>query len=87
MAEATARLAPPSIGRALRLTQDQLQAALDPRNFVEIRTIPGGPGALQPVFTDTEQQEAGVTAWLTAKETLLSNYRDNLRKLSKAAAQ
>ncbi len=54
---------------------------------MEIRTIPGGPGALQPVFTDTEQQEAGVTAWLTAKETLLSNYRDNLRKLSKAAAQ
>ena len=87
MADATARLAPKTLGRELHLTRDQLQAALDPRNFVEIRTIPGGPGALQPVFADTEEQEASVTAWLTARETLLSTYRSNLRKLSQAAAQ
>ena len=75
------------ISRSVKLTPQQIRTALDPRNFVEVRTIPGGPGALQCVFADTEAQEAEVQAWLNSKEALLGNYRETLRKLSLAALQ
>ena len=75
------------ISRSVKLTPQQIRTALDPRNFVEVRTIPGGPGALQCVFADTEAQEAEVQAWLNSKKALLGNYRETLRKLSLAALQ
>lgn len=75
------------ISRSVKITPQQIRMALDPGNFVEVRTVPGGPGALQPVFADTEAEEAGVEVWIGNKDALLARYRETLRQLSQNAAQ
>ena len=75
------------ISRSVNLTHQQIRTALDPRNFVEVRTIPGGPGALKSVFADTEAEEAGVEVWIGNKDALLARYRETLRQLSQNAVQ
>ena len=75
------------ISRSVNLTHEKVRTALAPRNFVEVRTIPGGPGALKSVFADTEAEEAGVEVWIGHKDALLASYRETLRQLSQNAAQ
>jgi hypothetical protein len=72
MATATRDLAPAILGRSLNLSDAQLEAALDPRLFVEKRDIPGGPGALKSASEEAEAAYREVQVWLDAKRGLLA---------------
>jgi argininosuccinate lyase len=54
VAEAAVDALGPELGQTVRLTTEQLEAALDPWAFVRSRTIPGGP-APETVLTHVEQ--------------------------------
>ena len=54
VAEAAREALGPELGQAVRLTSEQLQAALDPWAFVRSRTIPGGP-APETVLAHVEE--------------------------------
>ena len=79
MAAATAELASGVLGRPLQLSAGQLEAALNPRRFVDLRTIPGGPGALDSAFAEAEAQYQDTRAWADAKERLLTGYMPAIR--------
>ena len=79
MAAAVRDLAPGMIGRALHLSSRELEAALDPCLFVEKRTIPGGPGALEPALEEAEAGHRAVQVWLEAKSALLAQYPQAIR--------
>ncbi len=72
MAAATQQLAPEKLGRSLRLSLADLAAALDARAFVEKRTIPGGPGALDAAIAEARAQQSEVEAWLGEKTALVT---------------
>ena len=59
-AVATARL-----GRAPKTSAARLLTALDPRNFVQVRTVPGGPApsAVTRFLEDAERALTAQTAW------------------------
>ncbi|HWE50776.1 MAG TPA: argininosuccinate lyase [Bryobacteraceae bacterium] len=80
MAAATRDLAPGAIGRDLQLSQADLEAALDAREFVEKRDIPGGPGALESAREQAETAHRGVQAWIEAKRDLLARYPEKIRE-------
>jgi argininosuccinate lyase len=79
MAQMTADLAPNVIGRQLRLSISQLQTALDARAFVEVRTIPGGPGALADAIQEADAQHRAVQTWIEEKSALLDGYVPKIR--------
>ena len=74
VAGAVQELAPGLIGRALRLSAEEIQRSLDPRGFVEKRIIPGGPGALETALTDAEAQQREFTQWISEKKEILARY-------------
>jgi len=82
MAAATADLAAGVLGRPLQMGLQELEAALDARTFVEVRTIPGGPGAsaLNAAMDEAEESLASTMAWLASKDALLESYRSKLAK-------
>jgi len=69
-----------SLEPALALSRAEMEKALDPRNFVRIRRVTGGPA---PEVTAEALERAGieqqrVEQWLKAKEQLLSAaHREN----------
>lgn len=71
MAEAVRDLAPSIIGRPLMLSAGEVETALDPRAFVQRRTIPGGPGCLESALTDAAEEQRELQGWLAAKRALL----------------
>jgi len=71
MAEAVRELAPEIVGRPLRLSAAELESALDPRVFVERRTIPGGPGAMESAWAEAAEEERAIQDWLASKRALL----------------
>ncbi|MGC2661529.1 MAG: argininosuccinate lyase [Bryobacteraceae bacterium] len=76
------RLAREQLGRDLRLSREELLQALDPRRFVSIRTIPGGP-AYAPVEAALRLAEislAETEAWLKDKRKLLAEYPERIRR-------
>jgi argininosuccinate lyase len=79
MAEAVRDLAPGLIGRDLKLSTAELEAALDPRRFVAKRSIPGGPGALETALKDAEVGHADVEQWVAEKRELLAGYPGLIR--------
>ncbi len=68
--------APTYFGRALRISRDELLEALDPRHFVNIRRIPGGPApeALQKALEQAEAHLAESRTWLDAKSAAQAEY-------------
>jgi argininosuccinate lyase len=72
MAKAVRDLAPELAGRDLGLSAADLEAALDPRRFVETRTTPGGPGALDAALANAESQHSDVERWLGEKNETLA---------------
>lgn len=82
MVDEVMRLAPAEIGRVLASERAELLLALDPRHFVNIRRIAGGPaaeaveGALHEA--DAEQQQSEV--WIKEKQSLLNSYRNRMRE-------
>lgn len=71
MAEAVRELAPAIVGRPLTLSAAELESALDPRVFVERRTIPGGPGAMESAWAEAAEEERAIQDWLASKRALL----------------
>jgi len=85
MASMTVELAPLVTGRALGLSIDELLIALGPRNFVDSRTIPGGPGALGPALEEAEAQHRENRTWIQQKSKLLSEYLPAMRTACESA--
>ena len=68
--------------RNLTITRAELLESLDPRHFVEVRTVPGGPSpkSLEPALTEAEQEITTSKAWLASKEALQSEYPTRIRQ-------
>ncbi|SPF53404.1 Argininosuccinate lyase 2 [Candidatus Sulfopaludibacter sp. SbA4] len=58
---------------SLRLTRDELERALDPENFVRTRRVVGGPApeVVAESLSRARQEQARITEWTRAKESLL----------------
>jgi argininosuccinate lyase len=82
MVEAVEKLAPADLGRALRISREELLEALDPRHFVNIRTVPGGPApeALQSAIRQEEGDLAATRRWIAEKSVLLAAYPERIKK-------
>ena len=80
MAEKTAELAPQSLGRALKLGVAELSDALDARKFVELRSIAGGPAAMESAMTLAAQEAGNASRWIETKQTLLDSGSAQLRE-------
>jgi argininosuccinate lyase len=81
MADAVETLAPAQLGRPLRTSRAELLASMDPRHFVDIRKIPGGPSpeALRPALDQAGAEVRGVKAWIAAKDELFQTYPRMIR--------
>jgi argininosuccinate lyase len=62
-----------------RLSDTELEAALDPRRFVEKRDIPGGPGALGSACDEAEAAQGEIETWVKSKTELLAGYPEKIR--------
>ena len=78
------------LNRPLTLTEDQFQKALCPRNFIELRTILGGPAPKKMAVSlmKSESRVTELNEWLDRKigeiekaETVLESITNNWRKL------
>jgi argininosuccinate lyase len=81
MVDTVQTLAREHLGRDLRTPREELLRALDPRWFVSIRRIPGGP-AREPVEAALRLVEASLAetaAWIDEKRKLLSAYPERIR--------
>jgi argininosuccinate lyase len=81
MVESIETLAPSHFGRGLRTSREELLEALDPRHFVEIRRVPGGPSpeVLLPALDQSESQLAETRRWIEAKSEALEAYPDRIK--------
>ena len=81
MVDAVEALAPSHLGRELRTAREELLEALDPRHFVDIRSVPGGPApeALRPALQQAEAHLAETRVWIEAKSTVLAAYPDRIK--------
>ena len=66
-----------TIGRPIRLAEDDLRAALDPWAFVEKRTIPGGPApaAMQAHLAQLHDRLASDATWRDARQAQIESAR------------
>ncbi len=73
MADAVTALAPASIGRPLRANRSTLLQALDPRWFVDTRTVPGGPAlqAMEPALAMADAALQRECEFISQKQALL----------------
>jgi argininosuccinate lyase len=82
MVEAVISLAPAIFGKALGTPLEELLLALDPRHFVDLRRIPGGPApeALQPALEKAQEELRETQEWITAKAALLVSYPQKIEQ-------
>lgn len=66
----------------IAITKPQLQEAMDPQHFVELRSIVGGPAAsaLQPEIARADQQLQRDTQWLTTTQSNLKEAEAMLQR-------
>jgi argininosuccinate lyase len=76
MVAALKRLAPKVIERRLKITARECRRALDPKHFVEIRTVEGGPAPsqMQAAIARSRKVMASNQAWVKRKQQLLRSY-------------
>jgi len=76
------RLAPEVFGRALRLSEHEVREALDPVEFVNRRTIVGGPApdAVLPELARAQEEQKGAALWLAAKQERMAAYPQWIRE-------
>ena len=74
------RLIEPTLGRELGVTDDFVTRALDPRAFVDARTLPGGPAkaAMQPFLERARQTLLEDNTWHRAENSRLRRAVDAL---------
>jgi argininosuccinate lyase len=82
MVDSVQSLAPSHFGSRLRISTEELLEALDPRHFVNIRRIPGGPApeALRPALDQEQAHLAETKAWIEAKSALLAAYPGRIKE-------
>jgi argininosuccinate lyase len=82
MVEAVMALAPAMIGRVLRTPRAELLQALDPRHFVDVRSIVGGPAPsmVEPALDDAARDMASTAAWLNDRAARLDAYPAAIRQ-------
>ena len=80
------RLAPETLGRALRKRSEVWVRALDPEYFVRIRNIAGGPApeTVKAQIAGAKKDQAEAHEWLAAKRALLENYPHLIRDAAAA---
>ena len=85
MAQAVEALAPAHFGRALGISRADLLQALDARNFVDVRRIPGGPApeAMRSALTQGAEQVAQTRVWIDRKTAELAAYPVSNREESR----
>jgi argininosuccinate lyase len=76
MVDAIETLAPAHFGRELRISREELLESLDPRHFVDIRSVPGGtsPEALKSAIAQAESHLAETQRWTREKSEALEAY-------------
>jgi argininosuccinate lyase len=69
------------INRPVTLTPDELTKALDPQNFIEVRSIQGGtaPSETRRAAAIERKQEEDDEQWFAARNANLEEYPKNLR--------
>ncbi len=82
MVSALKRLAPSTIQRRLRITDQECMKALDPVHFVNLRTVDGGPapGQVRAAIARSGAVTASNRGWLKRKQQLLQNYPKRIRR-------
>ncbi|MDQ2774881.1 MAG: argininosuccinate lyase [Acidobacteriota bacterium] len=82
MVRAVEELGPSVLGRALTVHGDALLQALDARNFVAVRRIPGGPApeAIRDALAISDEKSRAVEDWIAEKGLLLSSYRQRIQQ-------
>lgn len=81
MVDSVQTLARERLGRDLYTPHEELLRALDPRWFISIRSIPGGP-AREPVESALRLAEGSLaesSAWIETKRGLLTAYPERIR--------
>ncbi len=80
LAEKVVELAPRVLGQRLTSDRQSLVHALDPRNFVCVRTVPGGPAprAVAAQIHRARRQLLSDAGWLKKKRALLNAYPKKL---------
>jgi argininosuccinate lyase len=70
------RRAPQVMGRRLKISDRECLKALDPRHFVEIRTVEGGPAPRRMLAAIAQSRKVLTAnqAWVKTKQRLLQNY-------------
>jgi argininosuccinate lyase len=81
MVDAVQTLAREHLGRDLHTAREHLLRALDPRWFVSIRRIPGGPAPerVHEALREAEAALAETGGWIGAKQQLLGSYSERIR--------
>jgi len=76
------RLAPKVIERRLKLADRECLKALDPKHFVEVRSIEGGPSPvrMQAAIARSRKVMASNQAWVKRKQQLLRSYPKRIRQ-------
>jgi len=76
------RLAPKVIERRLKISDRECMEALDPKHFVEVRTVEGGPAPsrMQAAIARSRKVMASNQAWLKRKKQLLRSYPRRIRQ-------
>ena len=59
------------------LTQHEIERALDPRNFVNVRRVTGGPAPeiVTEALSRAQGEQAGFRQWVQSKHEMLNNAR------------
>ncbi len=82
MVDAVTALALARVGRALQTPRAELLRALDPRHFVDVRSIPGGPAptVMRPALDAARTDIRAMADWVEATAAALDAYPVRLRK-------
>jgi argininosuccinate lyase len=88
MVDAVIRLAPEVIGRPLQTKREVQEQALDPYNFIAVRTTPGGPApqAVEAALTAAEAALRGSVTWETETLAALRAFPNRIYEASAALA-
>jgi len=70
------------IGRDLHLTEEQFIEALDPRHFVEIRNIMGGPSpnTMRKSLEQSKERLNSYNQWVGSKKSVLADVESTLQQ-------
>ena len=86
MVDAVIRLAPEVMGRQLHTDRSVLEKALDPHNFISVRTAPGGPAPqpMEAALAAADQALSEDTVWESARLAAMQTYPERIQNAAAA---